>query len=75
VTILAGDQPVASFTADSKAPVLKRLPITAAQLGSADTVEFHLNVDRTFVPKVADPSSVDARTLGIRVYHLFVEGR
>jgi hypothetical protein len=75
VTILAGDQPVASFTADSKVAVLKRLPITAAQLGSADTVEFHLNVDKTFVPKVSDPPSVDTRELGIRVYHLFVEGR
>jgi hypothetical protein len=75
VTILAGDQPVGSFTADSQAPVLKRLPVTAAQLGPADTVDFRLTVDKTFVPKVAEPSSVDGRTLGIRVYHLFVEGR
>jgi hypothetical protein len=75
VTVLAGGQPVASFAADSQTPVLKRLPITAAQLGTGDTVDFQLNVDKTFVPKDADPPSVDGRTLGIRVYHLFVEGR
>ena len=53
---------------------LRRLALTAAQLGSAETVELTVAVDRTVVP-AAIPAmrSGDSRELGIRVFHAYVE--
>jgi hypothetical protein len=67
VTIRAGGQAVGTFAADSKDKKLLTFPITAAQLGNGDMVEIVIDVNRTFAP----PG--DARELGIRVYHAFVE--
>jgi hypothetical protein len=68
VVLKVGDQQVGQFTADSKAPKLVTVPLTAAQLGSADMVELTIDVDRTFNPGNGDP-----RELGIRVFHTYVE--
>jgi hypothetical protein len=68
VVLKIGDQVVAEFAADSKAPALKTFPLTAAQLGGADMVDLVIDVDRTFKPGGADP-----RELGIRVFHVYVE--
>lgn len=68
VTIKAVGQPVATFAADSKERRLLTFPITAAQFGAADMSEISIEVDRTFVP-----GGPDTRTLGLRVYHAFVE--
>jgi hypothetical protein len=75
VTIAVADQPVTTFAATAKAPVLMRIPITAAQLGAADMVDIRLDVDRTFVPARLPGGGRDARELGIRVYHAFLEER
>jgi len=68
VTLKIGDQPVAQFAADSKLRVLKTFPLTPSQLGSADTVDLVIGVDRTFRPGGTDP-----RELGIRVFHVYIE--
>jgi hypothetical protein len=75
VTVSAGDQVVATFPADSGAVKLRRIPITAAQMGTAETTDLRLDVDKTFVPARLPAGGKDTRELGIRVYHAFVEGR
>jgi hypothetical protein len=56
---------------------LWRLPITAAQLGTADMVDLKIEVDRTFtpadIPAGAPGHGADTRTLGIRVTHTYVQ--
>ncbi len=73
VTVYAGTQAVGTFSATATAPAIERLPISAAQLGSGDTAQIRIDVDRTFVP--ARQGGGDTRELGIRVYHAYVEGR
>jgi hypothetical protein len=68
VTLKIGDQEVGRFTADAKSSTILTFPLTAAQLGTGDTVNLVLDVDRTFKPGGNDP-----RELGIRVFHVYVE--
>ena len=68
VTLRIGDQVVSQFTADTKTPTLRTFPLTAAQLGTSDTVDLVIDVDRAFKPGGTDP-----RELGIRVFHAYVE--
>jgi hypothetical protein len=73
VTIYSGDQPVTSFAADSTEKTLRRIPISAAQLGTGEMGELRLEVDKTFVPASLPNGGSDHRELGLRVYHVFVE--
>ena len=73
VTVASGDQPVTSFPANGTAETLKRVPITAAQLGTGDMAEVRIELDKTFVPATLPNGGSDRRELGIRVYHVFVE--
>jgi hypothetical protein len=76
VTLSASDgQTIASWAADGSDRALKRIPLTTAQIGTADVVTMTLAVDRTFVPATAGGGAGDTRELGIRVYHAFVELR
>ena len=59
---------IGTFAADSTSPKLVSMPISAAQLGTADMSEITLDVDQTFTP-----GSGDVRELGIRVFHTYVE--
>ena len=68
VAIRIGDQTIATFAADSRDRKLLVFPVTAAQFGTGDMSELVLDVDRTFAPGAGD-----TRTLGIRVFHAFVE--
>ena len=53
---------------------LRRMPLTAAQLGSGDTVELLIEVDKTFVPALLPGSNNrDSRELGVRVFHWYIE--
>jgi hypothetical protein len=70
VTIRLGDQVVGTFPADSREKTLVTFPVTAAQLGQADMTELAIEVDRIF-----KPGGGDARELGIRVFHTFLEPR
>ena len=67
VTLKVAGQPVGSFAADAKDPVLKTFPIAAAQFGDGDMTELVVDVDRTFT------APGDARELGIRIYQAFIE--
>jgi hypothetical protein len=67
VKLTINGQPFGTFAAVAKDPELKTFPITATQFGEQEMVELAIDVDRTF--NVAG----DARDLGIRIYHAFVE--
>jgi hypothetical protein len=68
VVVKVGDQTIGEFAADAKAPTIKVLPVTAAQLGTADMDDLSIGVDKTFKPGGTDP-----RELGIRVFHVYLE--
>jgi hypothetical protein len=74
VEIKSGDVVVDSFTLPAGRRELRRIPLTAAQLGAGETVDVVLSVDKTFVPaSVPQLKSLDPRELGVRVFHAFVE--
>jgi hypothetical protein len=74
VTVRLGDQVLETFTLDSKTEIIRRIPITALQMGGGDMVEVKLSVDKTFVPaQMEGGSPADTRELGLRVFHVFVE--
>jgi hypothetical protein len=75
VSIFAGDVRVGGFTANGKDATIERIPITAAQLGTAEMVQLRLEVDHAFVPAKIPNAGTDVRELGIRVFHLHVEPR
>ena len=53
---------------------LRRVNVTADQLGAAETVEMTIAVDKTFVPaSVPALRSTDPRELGVRVFRAFVQ--
>jgi hypothetical protein len=68
LTLKINGQTVAQMPADSKLPTLKVVPLTAAQLGTADMVDLVFDLDRTFTP-----GGPDSRELGIRVFHTYLE--
>jgi hypothetical protein len=73
VTISSGDKAVATFPADNATRTLRRINITADQLGSGEMAELKIEVDRAFVPAKLPGGGPDTRELGIRIYHVFVE--
>jgi hypothetical protein len=75
IDILIGDQVLGTAPLEKGAPpVVRKIPIAAAQLGDADMVEVRLVVDKTFVPALeAGSASGDSRELGARVFHAFVQ--
>lgn len=75
VTVFVNGVQAHQFKVDGKDPILRRLPLTAAQLGTAETVEITLDADRAFVPAQIPGAGGDPRELSMRVYHAFVEPR
>jgi hypothetical protein len=74
VQVSAGDQPIDRFTLKPGNQALRKIPVTVEQLGSSDMVLLTIDVDKTFVPALLNPSQAnDPRELGIRVFHAFVE--
>ena len=74
VEVRLGDAVVDSFSLPAGRRELRRISLTAAQLGSEDTVDVVVAVDKTFVPaSVPKLKSLDPRELGVRVFHAFVE--
>lgn len=74
VAIVIGGKTVKTIAADSATAVLHRIPLTAAELGNDDMVELRLDLDKSFVPaKLPNAVNQDARDLGIRVFHLFID--
>ncbi len=74
VTVSVGPQVIDRFVLTDKEAVLRKVAIPAATFGSADTVELTIDAGTTFIPKnVPKAGSQDARDLGVRVFHAFVE--
>jgi hypothetical protein len=74
VELRIGDQVIATVpVVPDNAPV-RKIPVTAAQLGAGDMVEVRLLADNTFVPALEPGTkSNDTRELGVRVFHAFVQ--
>ena len=75
VQVALGGRVVDQFTLQPKQLELRKVPLTSAQLGSADVAELVISVDKTYVPAVLNASSKDPRELGVRVFHAFIDPR
>ncbi len=74
MTIAIGGQAVETFAVESSEVMIRQIHLAAAQLGSADMVELHIQLDRAFVPaELPGLDSTDGRKLGIRVFHAFID--
>ena len=73
VDVRLGGTVIDHFALSPGARVLRRIPVTAAQLGTGETAEFTVAVDQTFRPaSIAQLKSTDARELGIRVFRAYL---
>lgn len=74
VMVKIGDQVLDTYALTNTEEVIRRVPITAAQFGTAENVEIVLEVNQAFVPaQTPAANSTDTRELGVRVFHVFVE--
>lgn len=74
IEVKLGDAVVDAFPLPAGRRELRRISLTSAQMGSGDTVDVAVEVDKTFVPAgVAQLKSLDPRELGVRVFHAYVE--
>ena len=67
VSIYVEDREVDRFAMESSEPVVRKIALSAASLGSAPALDLRLEIDRTFTPGGKDP-----RDLGIRVYSFYL---
>jgi hypothetical protein len=73
VQVLVGEQEVDRFLVDRTTQILRKIPISGAALGAAETAEVRIRVDKWFVPRdVPSLRSQDPRELGVRVFHTYV---
>jgi hypothetical protein len=73
VTVSIGATMLDQFTlTPRKPPLLRRIALPAAALGTDDNVDVRIEVDKTFVPSQLSPTSKDPRELGVRVFHAAV---
>ena len=74
VTVLIGDQAIATAPLSATSTPVLKFPITAAQLGTGDMVEMKFTADKTFVPALeTSMKSGDPRELGARFFHVFIQ--
>jgi hypothetical protein len=74
VQVKLGTQMLDQFTLTPKQPTLRKIALSAAQLGTEDLVELHITVDKTFVPALLSATRTgDPRELGVRVFHAFIQ--
>jgi hypothetical protein len=74
VAVTVNGQPIDQFELGSGEPMIRKVPVSAAQLGSGDTVEVKIDTGASFVPALTPAAkSRDPRELGVRVFHAFVE--
>ncbi len=74
VTVRMGEQELDSFVLENRQEVVRKIAIAAGQFGGADTVDLTLDVSETFVPSLVPAAqSNDARELGVRVFHAYIE--
>lgn len=69
-----GDQVLGTVPLRRDGPAVQKVPIAAAQMGSADMVELRFIADKTFVPALEPGGAAgDSRELGGRVFHASVQ--
>jgi hypothetical protein len=73
ITIMLAGQAVDQFKLTPKKTLLKKIPLKAAQFGTADMAELQIDVSKTFVPALTLASNRDPRELGVRVFHAFIQ--
>jgi hypothetical protein len=74
VELRLGPDVVDRFDLPAGQKMLRRVTLTAAQLGEADTADVTLSVDRSFIPSaIPELKSTDPRELGVRVFRAFVQ--
>ena len=74
VEVRTGSAVVDSFVLTASRMELRRIEIPASQLGTAETADVTISVDRTFVPaSIPTLGSSDTRELGIRVFRAVVQ--
>ena len=74
VQLMLNGQLADEFMVMPEQRALRKLKMTAAQLGAEETVELRFLTDKTFVPAMqAGSTNRDPRELGIRIFHAFVE--
>jgi hypothetical protein len=73
VTVSIGSAKLDEFTVTpGKPPVLRKIALPVAALGSDENVDIRIEVDKTFVPSRLSPSAKDPRELGVRIFHAAV---
>jgi hypothetical protein len=76
VQVTLNSQAIDTFTLEPHQRLLRRVPITAAQIGTAEMVDLQIRVDRTWIPaQTPAAKSTDTRELGVRVFHAFIDPR
>ena len=74
VELRIGDTSIDSFALPPGPRELRKVDLTAAQLGSRETVEVTVAVNKSFVPAtITQLKSSDTRELGIRVFRAYVQ--
>ena len=74
--VLVGERALDQFALEPGHTLLRRIALPAAALGTSDTVELAIVVDKTFVPAtLSGGASSDPRELGVRVFHAVVDVR
>ena len=74
VELRIGEMVIDSFTLPAGPRELRKVDLTAAQLGSGETVEITVAADKSFVPAtITQLKSPDTRELGIRVFRAYVQ--
>jgi hypothetical protein len=74
VELRIADAVIDRFTLDTVDEVIRKVPVSAAQFGTTESVDLRIVVDRTFVPSLVPAAkSNDARELGVRVFHAYIE--
>ena len=74
VELRIGDSVVDSFALPSGVRELRKVSLTPAQMGSRETVEMTLAVDKSFIPAtIPQLKNADTRELGVRVFRAYVQ--
>jgi hypothetical protein len=76
VQTVVNGQVVDEFTLGVDERQLRRVALTAAQIGDAEMAELQIRVDKPWIPaQVPEARNTDKRELGVRVFHAFVDPR
>jgi hypothetical protein len=74
ISVSIAGQVLDRFVLNTREAVIRRIPVRASQLGTADMVDLVLDAGQSFVPaQTPAAKSGDPRELGVRVFHAFVE--